>query len=315
MLLPRLWCRNWPEAALPTAAVESLQAKGVFLDTCLRQLAFGVEPRPASSPAPDPASDLALTELAGESLSGIAAYRFLLEVATGLRSAVPGETNVGGQFRRATDRAAQSVAPERWRELKPVVEALLADARALRRTHLQGIAGLSYGSLVRELLAPARDARILFVGAGDLARSMLPLFAASRVGIWSRRPSAPIANIDRWFVAPEADQALAWATNVVLTLPADPISHPLWTRRLRLHPQRSTVHLGLRHDAEFGAIGAHHHTLDDVFALAQSRSRRREGQLASAAAACAALASQRLPAPRQPARRAGFGDRLVATSA
>lgn len=280
-LLPRLWCHQWAPASLPAAAVEPLQSAGVFLDTCLRQLAFGLAPTPA------------LPEIGGESWSGASAYRLLLEVATGLRSAVPGETNVGGQFRRASELAATLMDPGRWHELKPIVGALLADARAVRRNHLQDPAGLSYGSLVRTLLAPRRDARILFVGTGELTRSMLPRFAGDVVGVWNRRPSMPLGGIHRWFAPREADEAAAWATNVVLTLPVGAASDLPWLERLRHHPQRSVVHLGSRRTNSLRDHDGSHYALDDVFALASTRDRHRQRQLAAAATACGELLARR----------------------
>lgn len=290
-LIAGLWCLHWPGSqvgALSTGAVARLRSSGVFLETCLRQLAFGVAPCPAPA---------AVT--AGELSTGAAAYRLLLEVASGLRSAVPGETNVFGQFRRAWDQATGHLAADHHTRLLPVVRALQADTRVLRARHLQGLAGGSYGSLVRELLAPQRAARILFVGTGDLTRSMLPLFRAWDVGAWNHRPAAPLGDVCRWFAGDDADAAAAWATDIVITTPGDAAHDPAWRERLRRHAPRALVHLGRRRGEglAWNSVATSFH-LDDVFDLAGAREQQRRRQLAEATQACTALVEARVAGPQ-----------------
>jgi hypothetical protein len=293
-LIARLWCLHWPGAPLSGArpsgeAAAELRSTGVVLDTCLRQLAFGLAPRPGLAAG-----------TAGELSTGAAAYRLLLEVASGLRSAVPGETNVFGQFRRAWDQAARHLPREEHARLKPVVQALQADSRALRAGHLQGVAGGSYGSLVRELLAPGRDARVLFVGTGELARSMVPLFRDWEVGAWNHRAlhhesRAAVTGACRWFASDEADCAAAWATDLVFTTPGDPAHDSAWRGRLLTHAPRSLVHLGRRRgDPLPWPPATARFDLDDVFDLAGSRAAHRRRQLAEAARACTGLVEARL---------------------
>ena len=280
-LVAQLWCLHWPGVRLPTATVLTLRSSGVFLDTCLRQLAFGLGPRPAVG--------------GGELSTGRAAYRLLLEVACGLRSAVPGETNVTGQFRRACEQAEKELGRDDWECLHPLVQALLADARALRASHLLGLAGSSYGSLVRELLEPQRDARVLFVGTGDLARSMLPLFRTFDIGAWNHRPTAPLQDVGQWFQTDEAETAAAWATDFVFTSPADPAHDLAWHNRLRSHAPRALVHLGQRRGTgpAWPSVTASF-DLDHVFALAGAREQLRGQKLAAAALACSTLVEARL---------------------
>lgn len=285
-LIARLWCLHWPGERLPASTVTGLRSSGVFLDTCLRQLAFGVAPNRLP------------VGVRGEFSTGKAAYQLLLEVACGLRSHVPGETNVTGQFRRACEQAEAALGPDDWQRLHPLVHALLADARALRASHLQGLAGSSYGSLVRELLAPRRDARVLFVGTGDLARSMLPLFRTFEIGAWNHRPTEPLKDVGRWFRTDEADTAAAWATDVVFTTPADPVHDRAWHRRLHariLLAPRALVHLGQRRGSRpaWPSVTASF-DLDDVFALAGAREQLRSQKLAAAALACTTLVDARL---------------------
>lgn len=284
-LVTRLWCLHWPGGQLSPATVGVLRSSGVFLGTCLRQLAFGLTPRPG----------LAAADAAGELSTGPAAYRLLLEVASGLHSAVPGETNVFGQFRRASEQAAALLAPDDWQRLQPIVQAVQADTRMLRTDHLQGLGGTSYGSLVRALLAPKRDARVLFVGTGDLTRSMLPLFRTFEVGVWNHRHGAPLTDVCRWFAPDEADAAGSWATDVVFTTPRNPDHDLAWCARLGPHAVRGLVHLGQRRSAGLRwPSAAASFDLDDVFDLASARDQHSSRQLTDAAIACTALVEARL---------------------
>lgn len=277
----QLWLREWPAGHFPDAIAAIRQPGTVVLDTCLRQLAFGLGAPPDIGGA--------------NGCRGLAAYQYLLEVICGLQSAVAGETNVLGQFRRAWQSAAPSLSARRAKALQAIVAALLADARSVRRDHLQGVAGGSYGSLVRALLAPAHDARVLFVGTGELARSMLPLFAAFHVGVWNHRPAAPLAGVSRWFAPDETAVAAAWAEHVVLTTPPDDSLDACWRMQLGQHRISGLVHLGRRQGNAGhwpGVARALH--LDDVFALASQRDQQRAVQVARARAACRTLSRARL---------------------
>ncbi len=282
--IDQLWLREWPAGHFPDAIAAINQPGTVVLDTCLRQLAFGLGAPPDIGGA--------------NGFRGMAAYQYLLEVICGLQSAVTGETNVLGQFRRAWQ-LAPTLSAQPAKPLQAIVAALLADARSVRRDHLQGVAGGSYGSLVRALLSPARDARVLFVGTGELARSMLPLFAACHVGVWNHRPASPLAGVARWFAPDQTAVAAAWAEHVVLTTPPDDSLDAGWRRQLGQHRIAGLVHLGRRQsDAGNwpGVARAFH--LDDVFALASQRDQQRAVQVARARAACRTLSRARVAPDR-----------------
>lgn len=289
-LIPRLWCRHWPDTRLTPDKVQAWQTAGVFLDTCLRQLAFGLGPDRAPLESPSES---------GEYHTGGAAYQLLLEVTSGLRSAVLGETNVFGQFQRAWARSVTGLSPGTRQALQSVVHAVQADTRALRSSHLAGLAGNSYGSLVRGLLAPQRDARVLFIGMGDLARSMLPLFSAFEVGVWNRRHGAPLSGVCRWFSPDEAHAAAGWATDLVFTTPEEAAHDAAWQERLAPHALRGLVHLGQRRSGAllWPSVTAAFH-LDDVLALASRRDQRRRIQQAAALEACQTLVTARLRGAR-----------------
>jgi hypothetical protein len=263
-------------------------ASGVVLETCLRRLAFGTGTAPP---------------LAGESLVGREAWRQLLEVVTGLCSAVVGETNVAGQFRRAWADAAPGLAPGLRSSLTPIVTAVLADAASVRGAHLQGLGGSSWGTLVRRLLAPADGCRVLLVGAGDLAASIAPYLRHVELAAWNRRPVADgrragFTTVGRWFEPDEADVAAHWADVAIVTSPADLDHDAAWLARFAARPAPLTagVHLGQREPTAFRwQACTRGHLLDDVLELARTQQSRRREALHRARQHCASLAAARQP--------------------
>lgn len=290
---------HWPKPAdgprLMAGEAAALAREGLYLDTCLRQLVFGSGERPVLATAVTP-----------ELYTGGEAWRLMLEIACGLRSAVPGETNVFGQFRAAWRAAVHELPEDRRRPLVPQVEALIADARTVRTSHLQGIGGSSYGSLARRLLTPEVGSRLLFVGGGALTRSMLPLFAHCELGVWNRREACDLPRQVRVFRPAERTEAARWAERVVFTTPPDEHHDRLWRRALAQAGLRAVLHLGRRradgcgrsvpkHDRDGGPIPTW--DLDDIFELARTRENVRSLQIARARQACAELAAARWDAP------------------
>jgi hypothetical protein len=296
-MIDRLWVLHWPHqtgvAGLPPESLTPLRSSGVLLDTCMRQLLFGMGPRPLIDVVH--AANLQMH-------AGVHAYHLLLEIVTGLRSTVCGETNVYGQFRRAWQESLGSLPARISQPLLPVVESLLGDARRIRQQHLQGVGGNSYGSLARRLLAPARNARVLFVGSGELARSMLPLFRTAETGAWNHRPVAPPA-VDRWFSTTQADAAARWAEHIIFTTPADAEHDAGWLARLRHGNVHSLLHLGRRRSEALHWIGvATAFDLDDILGAAETRANVASLQLVRARAACAELAATRFPVAQSAAQ-------------
>jgi hypothetical protein len=296
-MIDRLWVLHWPHqagvAGLPPESLTPLRSSGVLLDTCMRQLLIGTGPRPLIDPAPTTGMQMR----AGES-----AYRLLLEIITGLRSAVCGETNVYGQFRRAWQASLQNLPAGITQPLVPFIEALFSDARQIRQQHLQGVGGNSYGSLARRLLSPARDARVLFVGTGELARSMLPFFRATQTAAWNHRAVIP-PTVDHWFGTTQADAAARWAEHIIFTTPADAEHDAGWQVRLRHGTVRSLLHLGRRRSEPLHWIGvATAFDLDDILSAAETRANVASLQLVRARTACAEAAGMRFPAIRDNAR-------------
>jgi glutamyl-tRNA reductase len=141
---------------------------GTVWSTCLREVAFLSEIGSHS---------------AGQVISGEDAYALLLEIVCGLQSPLVGETEVQAQFKAflaSLDHAAHG-----W--LLQLGQRLLADAKAIRHQHLQGVAVGSYGHLA---LRHARGVRLAIVGAGALAQDILDHAAPGRaIDVWRRRQS------------------------------------------------------------------------------------------------------------------------------
>jgi Glutamyl-tRNAGlu reductase, N-terminal domain len=298
--IDQLWVADWPkarsDATLPTNVLDTFAARGMVLDTCLRQLCLAMG-------HPPNASDQALSALRPglELHFGADAYRYALEVATGLHSAIPGETNVFGQFKKAWKIARRDGDSTSIRRIAPWIHQLINDARSIRSEHLQDIGGASYGTLVRRLLSPRRGERVLFVGAGDLAQSILPYFQNFELGLWNHRPvtTAP-GSVDRLFAPEDARDAAAWTHHVVFTTPPDERNETSWRTWLSGTRISSLVHLGYRCGKP---IRLHQcsrsYDLGDVFELRQHQAGIRSSRLTRARTACAdaalALMQDRMP--------------------
>lgn len=285
----RLCVVHWPKRQRsgldPVSDVTGHQScgHGLFVETCLRQLHVTVWRQTPQLPQP------------GEIFRKEDAYRFLLEVTTGLRSAVPGETNVLGQFREAWRQWVPNETAHAAETLGTIIPQVIRDARTIRREHLQGIGGSSYGSLVRRLIRPASQDRVLFVGHGKLARSMLPLFRDYQTAVWNHRAVSPgETGVDRYFLPDDGGQAARWADHVVMTTPADPSNDRRWMGWLRDAGLCTVVHLGHRANGAPAWGGRYRlYLLDDVFSLRQTQTAVRSRRIGQAFHACRALAARR----------------------
>ena len=133
----------------------------VLWKTCLRQIAFGHAPVDFSS----------LIEDGDEIYKAQDAYRFCLEVVSGLKSRVLGETEVLGQFRdlfleNGFDTLSWSGV------LQKFTQGILTDVKTVRQKHLTALGSQSYGSYARKLLKGFRNVDV--IGSGQLVESMLP---------------------------------------------------------------------------------------------------------------------------------------------
>ena len=281
---------------LQVSMIEMLRQRTFFLDTCLRQLAV----------FPGPDDTLGKTEFAHaenlEFYSGADAYRFLLETATGLNSAIPAETNIFGQLKRAWANCRENSVVAVSSRLAAPMNQLFADTRQIRAAFLQGVGGDSYGSLVRKMLRPATDERVLFIGAGNLAQSMLPFFRFADVAVWNRsNPQPTIATWAYRYRPQQAEAAARWANQAILTTPANYANDQLWANLLRQHGVDRIAHLGRRRNnlgpwATFDGM----FNLDDVFRLRQAQSNVRSLQVQRARHACRELTARRAAEHAEP---------------
>jgi glutamyl-tRNA reductase len=282
---------------MPAVQQAQLTKHCFFLDTCLRQLAIVDMARaPAFIRSQEYTGDPKI-----EWHLGTNAYSFLLQTATGLNSSIPGETNILGQFKQAWNLWREQANPEQVSQLHTTMQRLFSDSAQIHREYLQGIGGNSYGSLARKILAPASDSRLLFVGAGKLARSMLPLFSTFELATWNHQPlknqslknqsmKNHVDQSGKLFSALSAQEAADWATHIVLTTPPEARNDQLWAQ-LTATDTQPVVHLGRRR-AEPGiwASRANYFDLDDIFALRDHQSSLRISQIQRARRACAQLA-------------------------
>ena len=280
------------------AVARSTQHSILLLDTCQRTMTIDLE-HGAQLPPLDERVKVH---------KGQAATQFLLEVTTGLRSAIPGETNVFGQFKKAWAQFQENGPDERIASLAPLIRRIIDDTKVVRAAHLEGIGGSSYGSLVRRLIGPRMNDRVLFVGAGDLTRSMLPFFSNCKLGVWNRRP-VTLANelVDYHFRPQDGNRAAKWAAHVILTTPRDTCNDDNWQHWLQGSAARSVIHLGHRGGTptHWGAFVAGY-DLEDVFALRREQADARSSGLESARTACHELALNYVTDERSELHSAGY---------
>jgi len=266
------------------ASADSLRGSGFYADTCLREIAVPVKPDNELPLAVEHFGSVEDCQL----LRGAEAYAFLLQTITGLNSSIPGETNVQGQIRKAWDNWRHTADPLLVNQSNELMHRLFKDSREIRRDYLQGIGGNSYGTLVRKLLNPNPQSRLLIVGAGDLAISLLPFFSAFYTAIWNRH-AVDLQNDVRTFAPDESCAAFNWATQLIITTPPEPANEARWARMANaaaIHPP--VVHLGRRR-ANQGIWSDYKHLLDldDIFDLRHSQSSLRSLNILRARQACA----------------------------
>lgn len=156
------------------AGAHPLPPDTVVWRTCLREVAFVTDGATAGGRPP---------------IAGGEAYALLVEIVSGLRSPLVGETEVQAQFKQFLD----SLDPSTHRSLHRLGQRILRDARSIRRRFLQGFGAHSYGRLATRHLP--EGARVVVVGTGALATEVLAALPASAVvDQWGRstasRPSS-----------------------------------------------------------------------------------------------------------------------------
>ncbi len=279
-------------------SIEALRQEACVLSTCLREVLVASDPktdigmnRNALEPkAPDTDHSL---------LQGAAAYRFLLQLASGLESEIPGETEILGQIKEAWQHCEQQ-RPKTAAALRPWMQRLLQDAKEIRSEYVVGLGSVSYGALVRRLLGPNDGRCTLLLGAGQLAEAVLPYLEAPRVLVCNRNRERAQSLIDRQRltattrrleVIPANREREAWqaADLVLLCIPPDEIfdAERLQWWQACAEPRPQVLHLGLLETAgtAWAAVPSLI-TLRALFALRDSQAERRAALLEKARQAC-----------------------------
>ena len=191
--------------------------------TCLRKILFLHQADVSYQP----------TALSGSAdlYKDVEAYQFLLEVVCGLKSPLLGETEVMGQFRSFSAGFETPVTSWDW-FLQQLSADILADAKRVRRDHLQSLGSQSYGGLVRHQLAQISITAIL--GSGQLAQEILPwitsktkvrLFYRNRKAAESLLARHPQIKIERLTSAPTLWEQKPSALLIAAPLSAEQIAN------------------------------------------------------------------------------------------
>ncbi|MBI3558017.1 MAG: hypothetical protein HY074_17270 [Deltaproteobacteria bacterium] len=272
-----------------------------FFDTCQRQLWIGwleVCEHLCATPT---------TPMRVETYTGEKAYQFLLRVASGLESAIAGETDVFGQLKQAwRDFEAVPAGPisaQLAAELRPWIHRIFEDTKEIRSRHLENLGGASYGTLVRRMLAlEGASDRIFIVGAGKIARSVAPFLLQSELLVWNRTPAlAQVLAADlrgqgarRVAVLDSEEEGWRVATHVVVCIPLDTSAAgdarriAWWSSRMDAE-KKIILHLGcLRGQSVDGWEKVpEFYGLDSLFELRSSQAEVRDSQLRLARRMCA----------------------------
>jgi hypothetical protein len=274
---------NAPDVLLPSA---------FGVETCLRRLWISMSP-------PGYSRHRIASAIGAERYAGVDAYEFLLRTACGLESAIAGESDVFGQLKHCWQ-IFRDKGGDVALALEPLMQRLFEDVKHIRSRHLCGLGAATYGSLVRTVLGADADAPTLLVGAGRMARAVLPylpgrpLHIANRTAEHARQLIAelscgqPSAHID--FVDADSELAL-WqnASNVIVCVPADPDRDALRIRawRGRRSPGGRLLHLGILsvEGTNWGSIPTLA-TLTDLFHLQTANQDRRQLQFKRAGREC-----------------------------
>ena len=125
--------------------------------TCLRDIYFSKE-------------KIEFENKAIDSYHGKDAYRFLLEVASGLHSRIKGETEIFSQFKELI---RKDLLDSEWSTHSRVWDKAVQDVKFLRSQYLKNNGHQTYSSLICDY-AKKHD-QLIFFGSGNLVRESLPL--------------------------------------------------------------------------------------------------------------------------------------------
>lgn len=280
--------------AVDFTAVSGMSGQVLAIETCQRRIWLSNRPVDEWFPAElRPLTDV---------FSGHKAYGFLLQVATGLYSAIPGETEIFGQIKQSWSRfLAESRNEILVRFLTPTMQSLFRDTKAVRTQYLQNIGGSSYGSMARKLIDPAKDDSLLILGAGQLALAVVPFFARFKLRLWNRDklrldslidvmrakyPESSIEKVDDDGLA----EAAAMSHHVVVCIPVSAEREEMLARARDGKDLGTVLHLGGYEDeTKHWRLSRRFRHLGDVMRHQKDQNEKRLAMLEGARRACEEL--------------------------
>lgn len=282
-----------PLASTPNSPGANTLSGAFYLDTCQRVVWV------TSQDEFERVSET--TDWTGYEVStGVAAYSFLLRVATGLESQVVGETDVFGQLKEAWRKAAYDLDEN----VDFYIQKIFEDTKEIRSRYLQHLGGVSYGTLVRKFLQTKKNYDpTLLVGAGQLAQSVGSFLVEQEIWIINRSIDKAHALADELkrehgarvrVLETAEEQAEGWlkSSQAVICVPVeealDPARVELWEKgNGAAKRNRTLLHLGAQ-KAQSGPwqslSGASY--LDDIFELQKAQGEVRSLQIGLALRAC-----------------------------
>ena len=242
--------------------------------TCLREVAFLTE----GTDSPDSPDSNDRDDASTPVVTDADAYTLLLEIVCGLRSPLVGETEVQAQFKAFL----ASLDRRRDAPLLRLGQRVLADAKVIRRRHLQGFGAHSYGALVARHIPEGR--RIILVGTGALAAEVAGSLTRTSHTIdrWGRR-----AVDDRhvyYLLSAARDRPVESVDPATLVIAAPASQSDLLAVAACYSQVREIIDLRASHErAAFAMMNdAQVTTLDDLFVEARSVSTAPVSRLSAA---------------------------------
>lgn len=99
------------------------------------------------------------------------AYKFLLNVISGLESKLIAESEIVSQFKKAfSDYLSKK---NRDSKIIKIIETLFKDSKEIRTRYLNGIAQRTYSSIVRTKILKDNPEKILIIGSGKMSKELI----------------------------------------------------------------------------------------------------------------------------------------------
>ncbi len=230
---------------------------------------------------------------------GLEAYNMLLKITAGLESQIQGETDVFGQIKCAWQEFELS-SLRLMQELRPWIQKIFEDTKAIRTRYLQNFGGSSYGSLSRKILDPQKTDKILIIGAGQIIESIMPYLLDAQITIWNRTSyKAHILaakyngtqndNIRVITNKQDIGAQIIKADNLIIGIPVNHIRDEKWISLFLSHNQTNNkiLHLGCtKQQASWWTSSKSFLCLDDLFELQKQQDDIRRAKIKKARLAC-----------------------------